>query len=242
VTQTPTFSQTPTPTPTTLCNATPRSGCRNAPNADLRLKVAPGGDTLNWHWISGFAPIGEFGNPTATTTYAFCIYDSVQRVPQLVFAAQIEPGGTCGRSQCWSPVGSPTIGYRFLDSSGLQDGLERLLLRDRSAANDSIIAQFGGDHLELPLPVGVDQFFAQQDNVVVQLVNDVAGCWESTFRPGDVTANSSALYQLSAENFTRRNGATEKDAVGQRPSAAPLLRVKDFRSSSARRGCADPRR
>jgi hypothetical protein len=197
VTPTRTFTETPTPTPTTLCDATPRSGCRNAPSANLRLKVAPGGDTLDWRWLSGSAPLGEFGNPTSTTLYALCIYDSVQRVPRLVFTAQVEPGGFCGRSPCWSTVGSPPIGYRFLDSDGLQGGMEKLLLRDRSAARDSIIAQGGGVHLKLPLPVGVDQFFAQQDDVVVQLVNDVAGCWESTFRPGDVSANSSALYDAA---------------------------------------------
>ena len=196
VTPTRTFTETPTPTPTTLCDTTPRGGCRNPPSAELRLKVAPGGDTLNSRWLSRTAPLAESGNPTATTTYALCIYDSVQGVPQLAFAAQIEPGGTCGRSPCWSTVGS-LVGYRFVDSTGFQDGMERLLLRDRSAANDSIVAQGGGVHLKLPLPVGVDTFFAQQDNVVVQLVNDVGGCWESTFRPGDVSANSSALYEAA---------------------------------------------
>jgi hypothetical protein len=159
--------------------------------------VAAGGDILNWRWISGSAPLREFGNPVATTTYALCIYDSVQRVPHLVFAAQIEPGGFCGQSPCWNTVGSPVVGYRFVDSDGLQDGMERLLLRDRGAARDSIIAQGGGDHLELPLPVGIDKFFAQQDEVVVQLVNDVDGCWESAFGPGDVTANTSVLYEAS---------------------------------------------
>ena len=197
VTPTRTFTEVPTPTPTTLCAATPRTGCRNAPNTDLRLKVAAGGDSLDWRWISGNAPLREFGDPTSTTTYALCIYDAVNHVPHLAFVAQVEPGGFCHRSPCWSTVGSPPIGYRFVDSDGLQYGIEKLLLRDRSAARDSIIAQGGGDQLELPLPVGVDQFFAQQDNVVVQLVNDVAGCWESLFRPGDVMSNTSVLYEAA---------------------------------------------
>ncbi len=197
VTPSRTVTETPTPTPTTLCNAAPRGGCRVAPGTDLRLKVGPSGDTLNWRWLSGNAPLREFGDPATTTAYALCIYDSVANVPRVVFAAPIEPGGFCGRSPCWSTVGSPPIGYRFVDADGLQHGMERLLLRDRTSARDSIIAQGGGVHLKLPLPVGVDQFFAQQDTVVVQLVNDVGGCWESTFRPGDVTANTSVLYDAA---------------------------------------------
>ena len=39
------------------------------------------------------------------------------------------------------------------------------------------------------------QYFTHQDDVTVQLVNDVGGCWESVFSPATVLKNQSALYK-----------------------------------------------
>jgi len=33
---------------------------------------------------------------------------------------------------------------------------------------------------------------------VVQLVNSIDGCWESTFRPGSVTSNTAVLYEAGS--------------------------------------------
>jgi hypothetical protein len=161
------------------------------------MRRARTGDSLTWRWLGGRAPLAELGNPVTTTTYALCIYDAVDRAPRLAFAAQLDPGGSCGRSPCWKTVGTPLAGYRYMDVDGVQYGIEKLVLRDRSGTRDSIVAGGGGMYLVLPPPVSSTRYFAQQDDVVVQLVNDVAGCWQSTFRPADVTTNSPTLYSAS---------------------------------------------
>ncbi len=191
-TRTPT--DTPRPTPTTLCKSAPSGGCGTSGASLLRIEVSRN-SMLSWRWLDGAIPLADFGDPTSTTDYALCIYDSTAGVPALVFAAQVEGGGDCARMPCWSRVGAPTRGYRLSDASGMQYGMERLLLRGGRLGSDTLQAGAGGDNLELPLPVSIDKFFAQQDDVIVQLVNNVNKCWQSTFRPRDVVHNLPELYE-----------------------------------------------
>ncbi|HSP99276.1 MAG TPA: hypothetical protein VL049_18810 [Candidatus Dormibacteraeota bacterium] len=195
---TPTPTESPMPTPTTLCETAPRTGCRTAGESQLQIKVAAAGDKLIWRWIDGTVPLVEFGAPTGTTFYALCIYDSIERVPVLAFAAQIEPGGQCGSSPCWSTIGTGQArGYVFIDSAGVQYGMRKVLLKGGRPGRDSLFAAGGGEVLALPLPVSVDNYFAQQNDVIVQMLTDGDGCWQSTFRPGDVVTNLPELYQAA---------------------------------------------
>ena len=191
-------TETPMATPTTLCGTTPRDGCRNSPSSLLRIQIAASGERLTWRWYSGSAPLAEFGDPIVSTSYSLCIYDSINRVPSLTFRSLVDPGGQCNRSPCWSRLGTgPLAGYRFVDTSGVQYGIQKLVLKGGNPGRDSLQAGGGGEDLKLPLPVSATRYFAQDENVIVQLLNDIDECWQSTFRPADVVYNLPELYQAA---------------------------------------------
>jgi len=56
-------------------------------------------DRLVWTWRRGDATArAYFGDPTATTTYALCLYDDSGTAASLVLPA----GGGCGADACWT--------------------------------------------------------------------------------------------------------------------------------------------
>lgn len=193
---TPSPTDSPRPTPTTLCGPSPRDGCRGSGSSLLRIQSAASGEKLTWRWQDGVAPLAELGDPVVKTFYSLCIYDSINRVPSLAFRSLVDPGGQCGRSPCWSRLGtSSPRGYSFLDAAGFQYGVQKIVLKGGNPGRDSLQAGGGGDELKLPLPVSGSQYFAQDENVIVQLVNDADACWQSTFQPRDVVNNMPELYQ-----------------------------------------------
>jgi hypothetical protein len=97
------------------CVARPRAGCRvptEPRKALLQMKnTSPDtADTVLWRWTKGAAtPLPDFGNPTTTENYAFCVYDDSAAQPNLRFRAQAPAGGTCGQRR----AGSRKRGSRF---------------------------------------------------------------------------------------------------------------------------------
>ena len=71
------------------------------------------------------------------------------------------------------------------------------MLKGGNPGRDSLQAGGGGEDLKLPLPVSATRYFAQDENVIVQLLNDIDECWQSTFRPADVVYNLPELYQAA---------------------------------------------
>ena len=67
------------------------------------------GDSVKFLWKGGPSLVPDMGNPTQTTTYELCIYDS--RGVQM--AMGVPPGAG------WSPLGSPNSpkGYKYNDST-----------------------------------------------------------------------------------------------------------------------------
>jgi hypothetical protein len=194
-TRTPT--QTPLPTATTLCQVTPRSGCRTSGRSLLLIKVAADRSKLTWRWLNGNAPLAEFGDPTRVTPYGLCVYASAAAIPALTVDVGVEAAGECRRPPCWRRLGSGAFrGYRFNDPAGIQHGMTKVLLKGGRQGRDSLLAVAGGRSLALPPPFSVGRLFAQED-VIVQLVTDADSCWESTFRPRDVLLNLPELYQAA---------------------------------------------
>src|SRR5262249_49530936 len=82
-TATPTVAATPTVGPTG-CPLVPRAGCKrpvtaNKSQLQLRDRTPDTKDALNWRWTKG-APttMAELGDPTTTTSYDLCIYDTTR--------------------------------------------------------------------------------------------------------------------------------------------------------------------
>ena len=190
---------TPTATPAPLCGAAPRSSCVAAGRAGLIIKNRGGNSNgLTWKWLRGAVSIPELGDPRADTRYALCLYDETGQVPALTLSVDVQPGGTCGILPCWSGLGGSNLsGYRFVDLTGQNDGAKKMLLKGGRPGRDKLRVKASGVGLPLPAAVSLTEYFAQQDEVTVQLVTDAGGCWESVFPIGSVLRNSPTLYKAS---------------------------------------------
>ena len=129
---TPTASVTASVTPTAVggCAGSPLLSCALAGKAVFSLKrgVDPSRSQFSFQWLRGTEAVAaDFANPTTSTEYDLCIYDSTG----LRSALTLPAGGTCGDRPCWNILGQPDSvkGYRYRDRNGTNDGVQGALLR-----------------------------------------------------------------------------------------------------------------
>jgi hypothetical protein len=173
-------------TSTTLspCSATPVSGCQGA--AALKASLVLGNGKLTWKWTSsGVVATTDFGSPPTTTDYLLCVYDaSGERL-----SAQVAAGGMCGTRPCWKALG--TVGFKYADTTGMPDGLTKVLLKAGSAGRGKVGVNGSGPNLHLPallltLPV------------TVQLQQDASSvCWEATYSMA--TMNTASAFKAKSD-------------------------------------------
>jgi hypothetical protein len=144
-----------------------------------------GKKSVSWRFLRGDVPGVEIGDPTTTTRYALCAYDESAQTPTLVISVGIEPGAA------WSIRSS---GLRYKDLVGSQQGAQKIGIKSGRPGRDKILLKASGLPLPLPGPVTTSQYFRQDDDVTVQLINDAGGCWESVFPPGSAT-NRDTIYR-----------------------------------------------
>jgi len=192
----PTPSVTPTPTPEPVCALQPRTGCRVSTGARLKIRLrSVSSQQVAWSWLKGTAPVSEFGNPTATTSYALCVYDEEALQAEHVLKLEAGAGGVCPAKACWRTVGSSTPrGYRYRDREAHQDGVSKISLAGGKPDRDKLLFVAKGPVIPVPMPVSAAALFHQDQTVVAQLVNSDGFCWESSFAPADVRTNESDYY------------------------------------------------
>ena len=173
------------------CVTTPRSGClrSTAPHGStlaIRRTADGSGNKLAWRLGKGAATsAGDFGDPTATTPYALCLFDTAANGSQPLMTAAVPADGMCGTKPCWKARGAPagTKGYDYRDSAGASAGIRRVALRPGSDRQARVAVKGNGMTLSLPtLP---------RSGFRVQLQTpDVGACWEADFTASDSTATS----------------------------------------------------
>jgi hypothetical protein len=167
------------------CNATPRAGCKQPTVGDkafLLVKSAGGADDkLTWKWIKGEETLPvEVGDPTASTDFTLCIYDSNGGPPTLVSQSII----TAGTS--WEASGA---GFKYKDPSGSSSGITKMVIKPGEAGKAKILVKGAGSFLDTPvLPLD------QNPEVVGQLSNDIGSCWEARFSP-PTKKNESEMFK-----------------------------------------------
>lgn len=176
-------------TSTSMCGQSPKSGCRAAGKATVKL--LRGGsdrkkDSLAWTWSKAEQTLpAEFGNPRADTNTELCVYDA----SGAVVGARVAAGAFAGWGLTFKN-GAGT-GFAFKDKRGSYDGLKLVALAGQSAvAKSSIKVLASGPNLnperrQLTPPV------------TVQVVNDSAGgsCFEAVFPAAKVGKNTPAKFQ-----------------------------------------------
>ncbi len=165
----------------TGCLPTPQA-CRPAAASLLQVKnLSDGtGDNLTWKWSKGAATSqSEFGDPTSTADYAFCIYTGAEAA---LVGEVIVPAGSG-----WQTLGSR--GYRYRRAAG-NSAIDRVLLKGSDRPKSKILLKGQGAALpDLALPlVGA---------ISVQLVNgDNGACWGSSYAGAQIRRNEAR--QLTA--------------------------------------------
>lgn len=172
------------------CPAAATGGCSTPGKTALIIKDknmdgAGPSDKIVWKWLKGSILMqSDFGNPTATANYAFCVYDGSG---VLQVEANIPAGGVS-----WSAVS--TKGYKYLDGTLAADGIQKLLLKGNPSASKSKIILKGKDG-NLPITAATLPLDTT-GNVVVQLHNsDNSNCWEGSLPPASVIKNTDTTFK-----------------------------------------------
>ena len=103
-------------------------------------------DRVSWTWTKGQATtIAEFGAPTDTDDYEFCVYGAG---PSVLFSGHVPAGGTCGEAPCWKVKTGKGFSYR--DKKRVPDGMEKLQLTAGTLGKTKISIQGKGVNLNMP--------------------------------------------------------------------------------------------
>jgi hypothetical protein len=189
-------------TSTTLsgpCSAVPLSGCVTATKAGFQIstKSDPAKNKMKWKLGGGSLPVGyaDLGDPTMTTTWTLCVYDSTGGTPFLSTLIEVDP------SSLWT--GKDPKGWKYKDKAGTQLGITGMSLSAGVAGKTKAQVKGAGSSLPLPVPVDTVEYFEQGTTVTVQLVKEGGAgadlCWTSEFDAADTKLNTPAGFKATAK-------------------------------------------
>jgi hypothetical protein len=179
--------------PGTGCEAVPRNDCFLSTEpfrSKLLIKDATPDaiDKVIWKWIRGeTVTLADFGDPLATDDYAFCLFDTTG----LVMQAAMPAGGTCGTKPCWKALNGK--GYKYVDSTGTPDGINKLLLKAGGPGLSKVIMKGKGDNLLMPtLPLTL--------NVQAEVRSSNGQCWSTIHTATGTVRNDSTQFKSKDGN------------------------------------------
>jgi len=191
------------PRATPVPPATPRPGidCRTTASHKAKLvlkdKEPNSGDLLVWKWNRWpDTSAGSFGDPTATDSYAVCVFQDLDSpAAKLVYRVDVPPGGMCEAVPCWRAVKASAeqpVGFKYVDKKGTSNGVLKLSLRAVDEKPGRIGLRAKGENLPdptLPLttPIGV------------QLQTSSGECWGSIFATSGTLKNEPTIYKARSE-------------------------------------------
>lgn len=160
----------------------PSTNCASPSKAILKIKDKSDNtkDGVKFLWRGGPSLVQDMGDPTTTTRYELCIYDS----GGVRMAMGVPPGAN------WSLVGSPSSpkGYLYKDLTSSQDGIK--LIKTKGSNLDKAKVKVVGKGTNLPdnaqLPF--------EGSVTAQLYASDGMCWEAQFGMGQTKKNSTLGY------------------------------------------------
>jgi len=188
-----TTSTTTTTVPFSLaCASVPVGGCLNAAKASFLVKDKGGADKDQLKWklskVGSFAQ-AHLGDPAATTNYTVCIYDETATTPALVGSLTIAPNAG------WDD--KDPKGFKYKDKTGVEDGVTGGQLKTSDSDKGRVQIKAKGSTISWPIPFDMAEYFDQDTDVTVQLVNSTtATCWTSEFQTN--TKNTAELFKAKA--------------------------------------------
>jgi hypothetical protein len=168
----------------TTCPSLPQS-CRTAEKSLLSFNIRSDSakNKMLWKWLKGTATSqSEFGDPTASTEYALCIYAGPASLlaTQTVFPA----------AGAWNALGSS--GYKYDDAAGTVHSIDRMLLKGSAQNKSKLLIKGRGSDLPLVLP-------PLTDPITVQVYNGRNGlCWGATYSVAQMLKNEADQLKAKA--------------------------------------------
>ncbi len=178
------------------CSLAPLAGCRETSTSSLRLtaKRNPEANLLKFRWLRGEAISGtEFGNPSAGTEYALCVYDTIDDGGDGVDFLALEIVISAGTD--WSK-GARVPGWIYDDLFGAESGINFGRLRRGSAGHARVA--FRGTEENLPVAdrsTNEAVFFDADFGVTAQVINDKGLCITTTFGSSDIGPNARRRFR-----------------------------------------------
>jgi hypothetical protein len=180
----------------------PGTGCEEVPRNDCFLSTEPfrskilikdatpdAIDKVIWKWIRGEAVTNaDFGDPTTTDDYAFCVYDA----NGLVMQAHIPAAGTCGTKPCWKALNGK--GYKYVNSAATPEGIQKLLVKAGGAGLSKAILKGKGDNLLMPTTMPLIL------NVQAELRSSNGMCWSTIHTTTGTSRNDSGQFKSKDGN------------------------------------------
>jgi len=182
--------------------------CRTATNAAVVITARSNTGRLKWKWMRGEdVPLEAFGFPTIDTGYSVCIYDQAggtfyipaadpARFPDADTGIDVFPGTD------WRDRGAYGLSYRHRGCD--EEGVLGMALVPGTNGTARLTLKAVGSCLPVPEPFSAGRYFAFDDKVVVQVVNSLGECWDSTFddatsiyRNTGITFKSKAVVRVT---------------------------------------------
>ena len=138
---------------------------------------------LTWTWARGQATTAQdFADPTADGDYAVCIYGGAPGSEKVVYDAGVPA------SAAWT-ARPRDQGYRYMDRTGGERGVRRVLLKTGAEGKSEIGVRAAG-------AAYFRSVFSVPTPVTAQLVNlDSGTCWQSAFTAGHVQRSDVQLFK-----------------------------------------------
>jgi hypothetical protein len=151
----------------------------------LKDNADDGNDRFLWKFRGGPSLAqSDFGDPTGTTGYVFCVYDD----GVLVMDVQVPLSNVL-----WSVVS--TKGWQYKDLAGGQDGLTNAKLLGGDAGKSKAHVKGKGGNVPLPAPISAAQFLNATTSVRAQLHGSNGACYETAFTPAEVIKNDGRQFK-----------------------------------------------
>lgn len=152
------------------CDPAPLPLCTPADRAGLAIVIQP--PRVAWRW-NGDGLLADFGAPSSSTDYAFCLYDESGGPPSVAMRALMPAGAH------WT---QPPGRFLYADPYGTPEGLTRVLLTPLPSGRARINVKSKSANVAQPVlpPLPLATPFR------AQLQTSTGECWEATY--------SSALF------------------------------------------------
>jgi hypothetical protein len=160
----------------------PSNTCASASRAQLKIKNSSPDtrDSVKFIWNGGPSLIADMGDPTQTTRYELCLYDS----RGIQMAMGVPPGAG------WATVGLPSSpkGYKYKDIAAQSDGIKQI--KTKASNLDKAKVSVVGKGLQLPDTAALPL----QYPITAQVYASDGMCWQAQFGGAETRKNDAEKF------------------------------------------------